>query len=123
VSWGVGALIVLMAVGVYSWTSSAVFTALAMIILVGSLAGFFFPTVYKFYEGHVEVRYTVSSVKREWSQFRSFYPDRNGVLLSPFATPSRLENFRGVYLRFGRCERSRVLEIIKSKIENRKDEL
>jgi len=109
--------ILLIAIGIYSWTLSAVFTALASIILIGSLSGYFFPTTYKFFDDQLVVRYTVTTLKKEWSQYRSFYKDKNGVLLSPFTQQSRLENFRGIYVRFGDCDRERVMEFIKSKVE------
>jgi hypothetical protein len=50
-----------------------------------------------------------------WTQFRSFYPDPNGVLLSPFAHPSRLENFRGIYLRY-HGQADQVLRIVAERI-------
>ena len=53
---------------------------------------------------------------KPWSDFRSFYADRNGVLLSPFARPSRLENFRGVYVRFGDSKRHEILDFIQRKV-------
>jgi hypothetical protein len=109
--------ILIIAVGIYTWTLSPVFTALASIILIGSLSGYFFPTTYRFYEDQLVVRYTVTTLKKEWSQYRTFYKDKNGVLLSPFTQQSRLENFRGIYLRFGDCDREHVMEFIKSKIE------
>ncbi len=56
-----------------------------------------------------------SRLKREWSHFRSFYPDKNGVLLSPFAKPSRLENFRGVYILFGE-NKDEILDFIRMRI-------
>jgi hypothetical protein len=110
-------LIVVIAYGVYAWTGWPLFTALCTIVLAGSLSGFYFPTRYSLFEDRVDVKYTVTSLSKEWSQYRSFYKDKNGVLLSPFAARSRLENFRGVYLRFGDCDRDRVMAIIQSKIK------
>ena len=115
-AWLVGVFIAVIAIGIYSWTSSPLFTALATIILIGSLSGFYFPTHYRFYDDQIVVKYTLTTIKKEWSQFRSFYGDKNGVLLSPFAQPSRLENFRGIFLRFGDGDRDKILEIVKSKI-------
>jgi hypothetical protein len=109
--------ILLIAIGIYTWTLSPLFTALATMILIGSLSGYFFPTTYKFFDDQLVVRYTVTTLRKEWSQYRSFYKDRNGVLLSPFTQRSRLENFRGIYVRFGDCDRERVMDFIKSKIE------
>lgn len=111
------AFVALIAVGIYSWTFSPLFTALCTIILLGSLAGFFFPTRYALHDDVVVVKYTITSIKKEWSQYRSFYKDKNGVLLSPFAVRSRLENFRGIYLRFGDCDRDKVMALIESKIK------
>lgn len=90
-------------------------TALAVLILFGSLGGFYFPTRYRFYDDHIEIRTMIQTLRKNWSQFRSYYPDKNGVLLSPFVRPTRLENFRGQYIKFA-ANRDRVLEIVKSKI-------
>lgn len=74
----------------------------AVLLLGGSV---FFPlltaTGYRFDEHGIIIKRPFYTVKKEWSTYRSYYPDPNGVLLSPFSTPSRLENFRGMYLRFG----------------------
>jgi hypothetical protein len=67
------------------------------------------------YAGGLESRFLGMTRRFTWDQFRSYYPDRNGVLLSPFVRPSRLENFRGFYLRFdGQSED--VLRVVKERI-------
>ncbi|MBI3872921.1 MAG: hypothetical protein HY304_07600 [candidate division Zixibacteria bacterium] len=73
---------------------------LAILILGGSLGTYFLPTDYVLYEGGVESRFIGVGRTFAWGRFRSFYRDRHGVLLSPFLLPSRLENFRGIFLRF-----------------------
>ena len=85
---------------VYSVTGSPFMVALAAIIFVASLSTFFFPTRYEITREKVKVKYLFNKIEKEIMNFRSFYPDKNGVLLSPFAKPSRLENFRGVYIRY-----------------------
>ena len=117
----VAVFIAVIAVGIYSWTYSIVFTVLGAAVLTASLAGFYFPTRYSFYEDTVVAKYTVTTIKKEWSQFRSFYKDKNGVLLSPFPNPSRLENFRGLFLRYGDCDRGEVIEFVRAKIEKGND--
>lgn len=99
---------------------SIILTALAVLILFGSLTGFYFPTRYYFYDDHFIVKTTVQSLRKEWKQYRSFYPDKNGVLLSPFGRPTRLENFRGIYIKFS-GNRDRVLDLVRSKIKFEKD--
>ena len=103
--------VVLVGMVVYFATSSNVFTVLALVILYASLAKFYFPTRYRFTEKGFEVKTTTQKLFKPWSMFRSFYPDKNGVLLSPFTRPTRLENFRGVYIMFA-DNRDSVIEYI-----------
>jgi hypothetical protein len=95
---------------------SLILTALAVLILFGSLGGFYFPTRYTFYDDHFEIKTTIQNLRKNWSMYRSYYPDKNGVLLSPFARPTRLENFRGQYIKFA-GNRDRVMDIVRSKID------
>ncbi|MBI5266563.1 MAG: hypothetical protein HY851_04940 [candidate division Zixibacteria bacterium] len=81
-------------------TDSQAFAVLTAIIMVASLAKFYFPTRYRIDDAGVTVKTTTQTLKKEWSLYRSCYPDKNGILLSPFAEPSRLENFRGLYLMY-----------------------
>lgn len=105
----------------YFVTYSAFMTFLGAVILFGALSGFFFPTRYFFYEDHFIVKTKTQALRKEWSQYRSYYPDKNGVLLSPFARPTRLENFRGIFIKFEK-NRDEVMEIVKSKIDFKKDD-
>ena len=73
---------------------------LAVFIFAGALSAFFFPTTYELTTEKVRVKYLFSVVEKELKNYRSYYPDKNGVLLSPFPRPSRLENFRGIFLRY-----------------------
>lgn len=81
-------------------TGSTWFAGLALAILTGSLAKFYFPTRYRLSSKGVTIKTTTQTLTKEWKLYRSCYPDRNGILLSPFEEPSRLENFRGLYLIF-----------------------
>jgi len=47
---------------------------------------------------------------------RTYHPDRNGVLLSPFSRQTRLETFRGIYIRFD-GNRKEVMSVIKGRLE------
>ena len=89
-----------MFVVVYLVTSSILMVLLAAFIFTGALSTFFFPTKYELTKDKVKVKYLFNKVEKETKNFRSYYPDKNGVLLSPFARPSRLENFRGLYVRY-----------------------
>ena len=92
--------VLLVSAMVHYATGSAGFALLALIILLASLAKFYFPTTYRLTDRRIVVKTTTQTLDKEWSVYRSYYRDKNGILLSPFAEPSRLENFRGLYIMF-----------------------
>ncbi len=108
-------LVILWAV-VYIITNSVLFLVLSVVIMLGSLSPFYLPTRYELTEDNVKVNYVYHSMEKSWTSYRSYYPDKNGVLLSPFPRPSRLESFRGVYIRF-EGNKEAVLSFIKEKME------
>ncbi len=97
------------------YMESAVFGLIAGLVMFASLAKFFLPTTYTFNKEGVTIKTMTQSLTRPWSMFRSFYTDKNGVLLSPFIGPSRLENFRGLYMTFS-ANREAVLQIISERV-------
>lgn len=108
-------LVILWAI-VYIITDSVLFLVLSVVIMLGSLSPFYLPTRYELTEDKVKVNYVFHSMEKSWTLYRSYYPDKNGVLLSPFPRPSRLESFRGVYIRFA-GNKEEVLGFIKGKME------
>ncbi len=98
-----------------------VWVLLAFVLLSGAVAPYFVITRYRLDEEGVSIKRYVTTMKKRWEELRSYYPDKNGVLVSPFAKPSRLENFRGVYLRFG-GNREKVLAVLEQNIGQRKKE-
>ena len=85
---------------VYYTTMSKMLGVLAMVIMFASLAKFYFPTTYRLTHDRITIKTMSQTLHKDWSTYRSCYPDKNGILLSPFVRPSRLENFRGIYLMF-----------------------
>jgi hypothetical protein len=100
---------------VYLTTFSLLLTILSVVIMLGSLSPFFLPTYYELDNKKVKVKFFFNTKEKEWNMFRSFYVDRNGVLLSPFDRPSKLENFRGLYVRFNQ-NKEEVVDFVRSKI-------
>ena len=97
-SVGITLLIFVIGLGVYSSTDSAGFAGLALAVLFASLAKFYFPTSYQLTAKEIIVKTSTQTLRKEWKLYRSCYPDKKGVFLSPFEGRSRLENFRGIYL-------------------------
>ena len=92
---------------------------LSAIFLIGSLYKYFLPFHHQFESDKLIITSCcLYRLERSWDTFRSFYVDANGVLLSPFAHPTRLENFRGVYVRFGKHPPEEVINFVTSKIES-----
>ena len=92
---------------------------LSAIFLIGSLYKYFLPFHHQFEADRLIITSCCFyKLERSWETFRSFYVDANGVLLSPFAHPTRLENFRGIYIRFGKHPPEEVINFITSKIND-----
>jgi hypothetical protein len=94
------AFLVIVAWFLQTWLRTGYFTVIAVLLVWGQVAGFFLPTWYELTDDGVSVRGLVSKREKSWSEFRTWYVDRDGVLLSPFLGPSRLARFRGVSLQF-----------------------
>ena len=99
----------------YMTTASKAFGTLALVVLFASLAKFYMPTTFRLSDKRIMIKSTTQTIYKNWLQFRSFYPDKNGVLLSPFSEPSRLESFRGIFLIFDR-NKDEVVDFIKPRI-------
>ena len=92
---------------------------LSAIFLIGSLYKYFLPFHHQFEADRLIITSCCFyKLERSWETFRSFYVDANGVLLSPFAHPTRLENFRGIYIRFGKHPPEEVINFITNKIKD-----
>ncbi|RKX65865.1 hypothetical protein DRP44_05365 [candidate division TA06 bacterium] len=90
---------------------------ISFVFILSSLSSYFMKTEYTISENGVEVRSFLSHLKKDWQYYRSFYEDKNGIFLSPFLKHSRLENFRGLYLRFGLGDRDKIRTIIKEYVK------
>lgn len=114
-------IIILIGVVYYATDYSVLFAGLAVLILFGSLASFYFPTKYRLTENDIIIKTKMQKLSKKWSQYRSYYPDKNGVLLSPFVRPTRMENFRGLYIKFW-FNRDEVVAFVKERLKSGKEE-
>jgi len=107
--------LILFCIAVYLAFQIPFYAFLSAVILFGSLNTFFLPVKYSFYSDKVMIRFPFSKRSKPWRGFKSYYIDKRGILLSPFPNPSRLENFRGMYVRFGN-NKAEVVDFIKQKM-------
>lgn len=104
-----------MAALVHWWLGSWLWTGLGLALLVSAEFPFFLRASCRFDAEGASLRRAGATVARRWEQVKSWYPDRNGVLLSPFARPFWLENFRGLYLPCGR-HRGEIIDRLKARM-------
>ena len=112
ISGGLCVVLLLVPILTTAYVGSLALGLFFMVVMLVSLSRFFLPTEYQLDSEGVTIKSTFGTNQRSWAQFRSCYPDKNGVLISPFAGPSRLENFRGMYLIFEK-NREEVLEFVR----------
>lgn len=112
VSGGLCLVLLLVPILTTAYVGSLALGIFFMVVMLVSLSRFFLPTEYQLNSDGVTIKSTFGTQQRNWAQFRSCYPDKNGVLISPFAGPSRLENFRGMYLIFEK-NREEVLAFVR----------
>ena len=114
-------LLIALLVLIYYVTASLTWVAFSSVILIVSLRQFFLPTTFCLSDDTVVCQFLWFEKIKQWDQLNNYFIDKNGVLLSPFAGPSRLENFRGTYIKcFEHLDR--VMEIVKTKIDFTKDD-
>ncbi|GIW73249.1 MAG: hypothetical protein KatS3mg102_2791 [Planctomycetota bacterium] len=94
------AIVLGLAVAVGWSFASAGWGAFAALVLLGALGRYFVPATYRLDAQGLTVRTLGQKRHRRWSEIRAYYPHHDGVFLSPFARPSPLDPFRGLYLRY-----------------------
>ncbi|MCK4353510.1 hypothetical protein KAW65_08915 [candidate division WOR-3 bacterium] len=107
--------LVALGIGIY-FSFSWYWVIIAYILVGGGILPYFLPTYYSLENEGMTIKGIVIEKKKQWEDFKTYYKDKNGVLLSPFDKPSRLENFRGTYIRFNDNEKE-VIDFISTRIE------
>ncbi|MCX8053363.1 MAG: hypothetical protein N3B12_06110 [Armatimonadetes bacterium] len=95
------------------WVIGPLGSVAVAIALVGSLAEFLFPVTYEITSDSAVCRTLFKQTEISWHNVRRYYLDNSGIKLSPLDRPSRLEAFRGVYLRFAGNDRQ-VIEAVRA---------
>jgi hypothetical protein len=119
--WKSGALIVIL-IGIGLLVSFSFkeigYGILAAMLLATSQSRYFFPTRYRVNGTGVKISHLTSRRTFEWNQLKRFIITVDGVFLSPFSSPHRLDTFRGIHLR---CigNRDEVVDAIKRQIGGR----
>lgn len=98
------------------WLFGPFWGLFAFVLLALSNLAFYTPTRYRLDESGITVYRPFYTLHRPWDWVARVEVDKNGVFLSPFAHPSRLDAFRGVYLlTHGQVEVEKVLAFIRER--------
>ena len=87
-------------VAVHMAFGGAGYALLAAAFFAVSLGRYFLPTDYELDQDGAAVRFLGTVRRVRWEDVRRVAVHDEGVQLSPFERPSRLESFRGTFLRF-----------------------
>lgn len=99
-SAALGALIVGFSALAAASLGGAVYGLISLLALAGATVRYLLPTRYLLDDQEASWR-QLTWRRRSWSTFRRVDRHADGIFLSPFRRPSRLDSFRGVFLRFG----------------------
>ena len=109
------AVTILLCILVWLMFEHWLYVSVAAAVLFLSTMRYYFPVSYKLDGEGVRRRYLGREKFRPWSDFRNIYIHPDGVFLSPFEKPSRLDAFRGLYLNCG-PGRDQAVAYIKEKL-------
>jgi hypothetical protein len=117
-------------IALVAWTLQSIFhtglfTVVAVLLVWGQVASFFLPATFTLTREKVAAKGLVSKKEKAWTEFRSYYVDPGGLLLSPFVVRSRLEKFRGFSLQFhgNRDEVVAFVEMMMGQAGEREDDV
>lgn len=72
----------------------------AQVLLVGATQDYLFPVRYRITESGVYADGLTSRNELAWGEVKRCVEAPGGVLVTPLAAPSRLDGFRGIFLRY-----------------------
>ena len=88
--------------GAIAWMlfHNPIYCVAALLMIASSCGEFLFKQKYAITPISVTCRYGANDFELEWSKVKRVLVYSEGVRLSPLAIPSKLDNYRGVFIRF-----------------------
>lgn len=97
---------------------------LAALLLFILLGPYFLPTHFEVSARGVEKRFPLFNRSRPWDVYARYAVWPDGVFLGTFPQPSRLDSFRGDFIRFNRqTDRERVLELVRAHLPRKPEKV
>lgn len=115
-------LIILILVFIYFTLGGLFWALLAGLLLIGSVSSYFLPTSFRVTNDGLTVKTKGRESEFEWDYFKRYHIFDDGIALSPYKEPSRLDNYRGVFLRFGDADPEKIKELVREKLPTYKSD-
>ena len=111
--WGVlvGSLAIF-ALGMFVF-SSVLLGLLGFAIIVASTAEFWLGTSYKLDKDGASVRCGFSYSEMRWNEVKRVMTTPDGLKLSPLGAATRMDSFRGIFLKFGDQSKEQILDFVR----------
>ncbi len=106
--------IIVLSAGVF-FLISKFFAFFTLIVLLASVIPYYSPTQYKINENGITIKHLGIKREKKWDELKRCYIEKNGIFLSPFDLTTRLENYRGIYVRINDSFKKDVIKFIKEK--------
>lgn len=91
-------------------------TLVALLLLGLSIAPYYARVTYEISREGASAAGWFGTHRRQWPEVKAYFPDAEGVLLSPIAKPTRVAYTRGLYLRFA-GNRDEVMKRVEAYVE------
>lgn len=108
-------IVVGLSVGVWVSFEESVLGLVTFGLLGASLSRYLLPTRYVLDREGIKVSHAGMIRKMAWNRIRRISASREGLFLSPFAGPSRLDAFRGLFLSC-RENRDEVMRFVRDRV-------
>ena len=105
-------IILFISIGLSYATESLWWGIIAVTFLTISLGNYFFPTVYTINLDGISYRILFYKRQKQWKNIRNIITVSNGIMFSPFIHKTRLENYRGIFVRANKERRNIILDFI-----------
>jgi hypothetical protein len=112
----VAAVTLLTAGAVVGALESLYLGALAVAILLASVAPFLFPTRYVLSDLGIEQKTVFRARSRPWAELRRVSVGREAALVSPFSRRHWLDRYRGIVVLFDGADRDAVVGILRQRV-------
>lgn len=96
----IGTILLFAAIVFVTMSGDIILSVASLVILFLAMSRYFFPTHYEINEKQVAMHFFAMKRIYTWENVRRYIVFQDGIVVSPFSKPSRLETFRQLYLKY-----------------------